>query len=153
MLPKACLVSYHGADRAPPLLSCCLPAAAMSNRVLAPPRRPPPRHRRRRRANRGYRAGLAVILVAALALLAWRSGLADPILHHKAKPRAAAPSTGRASSSPSANTRVLPTPSAAKAIQLGPTPGPINTAFPGLTTLRGNPTRDYSGDGPLPKHP
>src|SRR5207244_13364357 len=31
--------------------------------------------------------------------------------------------------------------------------GPINTAFPGLTTFRGNATRDYYGEGPLPSHP
>ncbi len=33
------------------------------------------------------------------------------------------------------------------------TTGPINTAFPGLTTFRGNATRDYYGQGPLPRHP
>jgi outer membrane protein assembly factor BamB len=32
-------------------------------------------------------------------------------------------------------------------------PGPINTAFPGLTTFRGNASRDYYGQGPLPRHP
>ena len=32
-------------------------------------------------------------------------------------------------------------------------PGPINTSFPGLTTFRGNATRNYYGEGPLPKHP
>ncbi|HEY7281080.1 MAG TPA: hypothetical protein VID47_05735 [Actinomycetota bacterium] len=33
------------------------------------------------------------------------------------------------------------------------TPGPINTKFPGLVTFRGNATRDYYGEGPLPTHP
>jgi len=33
------------------------------------------------------------------------------------------------------------------------TPGPINTSFPGLTTFRGNATRDYYGEGPVPLHP
>src|SRR5207237_8977375 len=33
------------------------------------------------------------------------------------------------------------------------TPGPINSAFPGLTTFRGNATRDYYGEGPVPTHP
>jgi outer membrane protein assembly factor BamB len=33
------------------------------------------------------------------------------------------------------------------------TPAPINSAFPGLVTFRGNATRDYYGEGPLPKHP
>jgi hypothetical protein len=31
--------------------------------------------------------------------------------------------------------------------------GPINTVFAGLTTFRGNATRDYYGAGPLPRHP
>jgi hypothetical protein len=33
------------------------------------------------------------------------------------------------------------------------TPGPINTKFPGLVTFRGNATRTYYGEGPLPKDP
>src|SRR5438552_7548589 len=33
------------------------------------------------------------------------------------------------------------------------TPGPINTKYPGLTTFRGNATRDYYGEGPVPTHP
>jgi hypothetical protein len=32
-------------------------------------------------------------------------------------------------------------------------PGPINTTFAGLTTFRGNATRDYYGAGPMPRHP
>ncbi len=32
-------------------------------------------------------------------------------------------------------------------------PAPINTAFAGLTTFRGNATRDYYGEGPLPRNP
>jgi outer membrane protein assembly factor BamB len=32
-------------------------------------------------------------------------------------------------------------------------PGPINEAFPGLTTFRGNATRDYYGEGPVPTNP
>jgi hypothetical protein len=31
--------------------------------------------------------------------------------------------------------------------------GPINSAFPGLTTFRGNGTRTYYGEGPVPRHP
>jgi outer membrane protein assembly factor BamB len=33
------------------------------------------------------------------------------------------------------------------------TPGPVNTAFPGLTTFRGNLTRTYYGQGPVPSDP
>lgn len=32
-------------------------------------------------------------------------------------------------------------------------PGPINTAFPGITTFRGNATRTYYGRGPVPEDP
>ena len=35
----------------------------------------------------------------------------------------------------------------------GPVQGPINTSFPGLTTFRGNASRDYYGEGPLPSDP
>lgn len=31
--------------------------------------------------------------------------------------------------------------------------GPINTAFPGLTTFRGNASRAWYGEGPVPQHP
>ncbi|HEV8564956.1 MAG TPA: PQQ-binding-like beta-propeller repeat protein [Actinomycetota bacterium] len=34
-----------------------------------------------------------------------------------------------------------------------PDPGPINTKFRGLTTFRGNATRSYYGEGPVPSHP
>jgi len=34
-----------------------------------------------------------------------------------------------------------------------PTPGPINTEFEGLTTFRGNATRSYYGQGPVPTDP
>jgi outer membrane protein assembly factor BamB len=34
-----------------------------------------------------------------------------------------------------------------------PDPGPINVRFQGLTTFRGNATRDYYGEGPIPSHP
>ena len=35
----------------------------------------------------------------------------------------------------------------------GPVQGPINTSFPGLTTFRGNASRDYYGEGPVPSEP
>jgi hypothetical protein len=34
-----------------------------------------------------------------------------------------------------------------------PMPGPINTKFPGITTFRGNATRTYYGEGPVPRNP
>jgi len=33
------------------------------------------------------------------------------------------------------------------------TPPPINTAIEGLTTFRGNTSRSYYGEGPVPLHP
>jgi len=33
------------------------------------------------------------------------------------------------------------------------TPGPVNAAYPGLRTFRGNLTRSYYGEGPVPAHP
>jgi len=35
----------------------------------------------------------------------------------------------------------------------GPVEGPINTSFPGLTTFRGNASRSYYGEGPIPSDP
>jgi outer membrane protein assembly factor BamB len=41
------------------------------------------------------------------------------------------------------------------AVQPGPGPvqGPINRSFPGVTTFRGNASRDYYGEGPVPSDP
>ena len=47
-----------------------------------------------------------------------------------------------------AENEVEPPPPAAS-----PTPGPINEGIEGLTTFRGNATRTYYGEGPLPKDP
>ena len=66
---------------------------------------------------------------------------------------------GLAGSGGSAPSGSDPARAAAKAEQLAPgteyagEPGPINTGFPGLTTFRGNATRSYYGEGPLPTHP
>jgi PQQ-like domain len=42
---------------------------------------------------------------------------------------------------------------AARAARLARLTGPINTKFGGLTTFRGNASRDYYGEGPVPKDP
>ena len=89
---------------------------------------------------------LAVVVVGALV---WRGAGGNdsgsgPIAvgsPHGGSPSA---STG-ASGSPSS--QVSPSPSAVV------TPGPINTSFPGLTTFRGNATRSYYGEGPVPTRP
>ena len=46
-----------------------------------------------------------------------------------------------------------PTPTAEPSPTPSPTPGPINTAFEGITTFRGNATRTYYGEGPVPRRP
>jgi outer membrane protein assembly factor BamB len=121
----------------------------MSRLLETPPRSRPPRHRRPRR--RGFRRLLALLLLFALTAVAWRSGLVGSLLgrdtapaatERSANPRDASPGpAGTGTSSPA----VSPTPS--------PTPGPINTAFPGLTTFRGNAARSHYGEGPLPEDP
>jgi hypothetical protein len=139
-----------GPDHARLVPSFGLSPGVMST-VLAPPRRSPPRHRRPQRA-RGFKVALAVLLVAALGVVAWRSGLADPVLDRFRK-TASGPPAGNSSPKPSSKAAVMPSAPTPRAAQPNVTPGPINTAFPGLTTFRGNATRDYYGEGPLPKHP
>lgn len=119
----------------------------MSRTLQAPPRPRPPSHRKK--PNYGFRRLMALLLVATVGTLMWRLGVVDS-LFGKDEPAAAgkltesrAPSTGTgptSSGSPSASTTVS-------------TPGPINTAFPGLTTFRGNASRSYYGQGPLPSNP
>jgi hypothetical protein len=87
-------------------------------------------------------------MVLTLGLGAWRSGVlgslfegGDPVA--TARPdRTAGPGTGPATNVP---------PSASPRSE--DRPGPINTSFPGLTTFRGNATRTYYGEGPVPSNP
>jgi hypothetical protein len=66
-----------------------------------------------------------------------------------------------AAGSPSGGDPASDPPSASATGSAGPTvtparsatPGPINTAFPGITTFRGNATRTYYGEGPVPRDP
>src|SRR5439155_826677 len=52
--------------------------------------------------------------------------------------------------SPTGAPVIAPTPTQSAAPS---TDGPITTAFPGLTTFRGNASRSFYGEGPIPKHP
>jgi hypothetical protein len=61
--------------------------------------------------------------------------------------------TGGGTSGPPPTTPGAPATSPASSQDDPSTPGPINSAFPGLVTFRGNATRDYYGEGPLPTHP
>ena len=102
------------------------------------------RHAARSRV--AFPALLLVLVLAAVGVTLW------PFVRSRDGERAARPDTPPPSVSPSASSGpsispVPPTPTVA------PTPGPINTSFPGLTTFRGNASRDYYGEGPVPRHP
>src|SRR5207253_634125 len=95
---------------------------------------------------------LAVLAVALVVVVGWRfdafglfgSGPASG--SEGVTPGSTTGSPNRPPTSPS-KTGTGSTPTAAS------TPGPINTKYPGLTTFRGNATRDYYGEGPVPTHP
>jgi hypothetical protein len=89
-------------------------------------------------------AAVAVGLVAVFAGVAvWRFdllGLSDP-----------EPSTAAPDPNPFETTSVPPSPTAKP--DPYPSPEPINAGFGGLTTFRGNATRTYYGQGPVPENP
>jgi hypothetical protein len=119
----------------------------VSRLLEAPPSSHPTSHRRRRR---GFRRLLALLLVPGLAVMAWRSGLVGSLFGGEEAARTAgspSESTGEPSPAPATGATSSPTPTAS------PTPGPINTEFPGITTFRGNASRTYYGQGPLPTAP
>jgi hypothetical protein len=94
---------------------------------------------------------VAVLLVVTLGVVVWRTGVVGSLLDRtegseRTGPGAAAPerSGSDGATSPASSP---PSPSAE------PTPGPINPRFPGLTTFRGNASRSYYGEGPLPQNP
>jgi hypothetical protein len=100
---------------------------------------------------------MAAMIVVAVGLLVWRSGVIGNLVGGSSDKRTST-EIGSPRSQPSAgrpSTRSVTTPPRTGAPSPGAvvTPGPINTAFPGLTTFRGNATRDYYGEGPLPEDP
>ncbi len=98
---------------------------------------------RGRHAARG-RGSLGAVAVVALALVAggwwWAGRVGD------GRPRPAAPAPSRSGPSP-----VAPSPPNPRPPSPAPSPVPINTAFEGITTFRGNATRTYYGQGPVPR--
>ena len=90
---------------------------------------------------------VVTLLLAALAAGVWRSGVVGSVLGGGSGDGTKGHGSD-ASSSPS------PTPTwPGEGRALPATPGPINASFPGLTTFRGNATRDWYGEGPVPSHP
>ena len=104
----------------------------------------PPRHP-------GFKRVLAVLLVVSLGVVIWRSGVASSLFGGKGTAATLPRASSRPSDSPStAPSTPSPTPIVPAAEE---TPGPINTKFPGLTMFRGNATRTYYGEGPIPQNP
>lgn len=118
------------------------------------------RSRRRRRYASRRRfprtAALAAVLLVLVGgtVVAWRMGIVQRVLGIErdaplARPvppdPAATPRTIPPEERPGSGTEPLPTP--------GSGDRPINGAFPGITTFRGNATRTYYGRGPVPRDP
>lgn len=95
---------------------------------------------------------MALLLVATVGALVWRTGLLDSMFKG-GQPSAAKEPSGSSAGSTSQATPSTSTTSPSAVPGVFTTPGPINTAFPGLTTFRGNASRSYYGQGPLPTHP
>ena len=90
-----------------------------------------------------------VILICAGAVV-WRTGLIDPLFVRARREVVTHPVQPSPQPSPTGAPVIAPTPTQSAAPS---TDGPINTAFPGLTTFRGNASRSFYGEGPIPKHP
>ncbi|HYF11120.1 MAG TPA: PQQ-binding-like beta-propeller repeat protein [Actinomycetota bacterium] len=68
--------------------------------------------------------------------------------------RASGPTTSpRPAASPTPTSSPDPEPTASPSPTPEPSPGPINTSFTGMTTFRGNATRSWYGEGPIPDRP
>src|SRR5262249_2126070 len=124
-----------------------------------PTRRAPGGRPVHRQAPRGrFSALLTVLVVLTAAIVSWRThgfGLFSPNGPLQA---ATTPSDGGSNVSRPGSSGSNPTPGRSGSSgptqgALAATPGPINTKYPGLTTFRGNATRDYYGAGPVPAHP
>jgi outer membrane protein assembly factor BamB len=112
-----------------------------------------PSRRRARHAARSripFAAVVTVLVIGGAAIGAFRLGAFERDGGSEASP---APSTsGGADPSPS-DTEPSQTSSPSAAVTPTPSPEPINSAFAGITTFRGNATRTYYGEGPVPEDP
>lgn len=89
-----------------------------------------------------YVALVTVLGLGIAAAAAWRFGLLpanEPAARAPLQPGGASP--------------LAPTPSPMPSPEPSPTAAPINTGVEGLTTFRGNATRTYYGEGPVPADP
>src|SRR5256714_10438673 len=101
----------------------------------------PPKHAARSPVP--FPLAVAIIVVVGVALGVWGDrGSGSPA----AAPTPASPNA----ISPSASASIPSTPPTTTP---APTPGPIDPAHPGLLTFRGNWTRTYDGQGPVPRKP
>ena len=121
-----------------------------------PPLRPDRRSRQRRRT-RSLRVGAMIAVVAILAVVVLFS-----VFHHGQMTTAgsittAPPTSSTTSSSTTSTTQAndsTNTTTGPGDIRVaGSFYGPINTVFPGLTMFRGNGSRTYYGQGPVPQNP
>ncbi|HEY7661040.1 MAG TPA: PQQ-binding-like beta-propeller repeat protein [Actinomycetota bacterium] len=114
---------------------------------------PRARGRHAARTRLPFGAALAALVVVLGVVLSWRLEIGpfaaggvradDP------------PGTGTPDPSPSASASpsAEPSPSVEPSPAPDPSPEPANTAFEGITTFRGNQTRSYYGQGPVPADP
>lgn len=102
-----------------------------------------------------YRTLFVLLLMVTAGVLVWRSGVIGGPGEGRAgadrspDPTATgptAPATGPTGSGSPSEGSPTPEPEVF-------TPAPLNTEFPGLVTFRGNATRSYYGEGPLPEDP
>jgi hypothetical protein len=93
-----------------------------------------------------FGAVVATLALALVVAIAWRAGASqtpDP------GPAAASRTSSAARHGSPSGSSAAPTPSVASS----PTPGTIDKGFEGITTFRGNATRTYYGEGPVPMDP
>jgi outer membrane protein assembly factor BamB len=107
------------------------------------------RHAARSRIPFAALVGALVVVVAVLGAV--RFGVFAREDGDGAAPSPSASPAGAAS--PSATPTANPSPTESPTPAETPTPGPINTSFEGMTTFRGNATRSWYGQGPVPRNP
>jgi hypothetical protein len=112
--------------------------------------RPPAQHRQPPRIR--FSALVVVLAVLTAGIWAWRTEGFGLFTSKAAANGGQSPATTGTSGSPS-HARSSSPATTAPPSSASTTPGPINTKYRGLTTFRGNATRDYYGEGPVPSHP